>query len=195
MNSSVTMTDQQSWYAVRVKSKFERTVSMALRQKGYVEFLPSYSETRQWSDRVKQIQRPLFPGYVFCRFDVTKRLPILITPGVVGIAGFGKTPVPVEEQEIQTIETIIAAGVAAEPWAFCSAGERVLIERGPLAGIEGIIVQLRGEYRVVVSVTLLQRSISAEIDRTWIRPLNATPGPRIRPVQGLQDLLQRPVPA
>jgi transcription antitermination factor NusG len=195
VSTSSTTAECTNWYAVRVKSKFEKTVSTVFRHKGYTEFFPTYSETRQWSDRLKQIQKPLFPGYVFCRFDPVQRLPILMTPGVVGIAGFGKTPVAVEEYEIDALQTLMASGLTAEPWDYCNVGERVLIERGPLSGIEGIVVHHRGACRVVVSVTLLQRSVSAEIERTWIRPLHGSVGPRIRPVEGLSQLVQRAVPA
>jgi transcription antitermination factor NusG len=185
--------DVSKWYAVRVKSRFEKTVSDALRHKGYSEFCPTYAETHQWSDRLKRIYKPLFPGYVFCRFDVNNRLPILITPGVVGIAGFGKMPVPVESHEIQTIETIVTSGVFAEPAAFCSAGDRVRIEHGPLAGVEGIVVQVRNAYRIVVSVTLLQRSVSAEVDRSWLRPLDTRPRPRLIAVQSVGPMVEQPV--
>jgi transcription antitermination factor NusG len=89
-----------SWYAIRVRSKFERAVSIALSGKGYHEYLPLYRSRRTWSDREKDLDLPLFPGYVFCRFDVQVRLPILTTPGVISIIGMGKIPVAVPDTEI-----------------------------------------------------------------------------------------------
>src|ERR1700684_772011 len=89
------------WYAIRVRSKFERVASLTLSGKGYEEFLPLYRSGRAWSDRAKQLDLPLFPGYLFCRFDVQDRLlPILTTPGVISILGFGRTPVPIADEEI-----------------------------------------------------------------------------------------------
>src|ERR1035437_3207123 len=91
--------DNRCWYAIRVQSRFESVVSMALRGKGYEEFLPVYRTRRRWSDRFKDVDLPLFPGYLFCRFDVTGRLlPILTTPGLVSIVGAGRTPVPVPDE-------------------------------------------------------------------------------------------------
>ena len=94
------------WYAIRVQSKFENLVSATLRGKGYEEFLPVYRSSRRWSDRVKNLDLPLFPGYLFCRFDVHGRLlPILTTPGVISIIGAGKTPIPVSDDEIDRKST------------------------------------------------------------------------------------------
>jgi transcription antitermination factor NusG len=147
-------------------------VSAALRGKGYQEFLPLYHSRRRWSDRVKELDLPLFPGYVFCRFDVQDRLlPILTTPGVVAILGAGKTPVPVSEDEIAAVRAIVGSGLSAQPWPCLTFGSRVLIEYGPLAGIEGIALRVDKVFRLVVSVQMLQRSVAVEIDRDWVRPI------------------------
>jgi transcription termination/antitermination protein NusG len=161
----------QQWYALRVRSNFEKSVSVALEQKGYTQFLPVYEQKSKWSDRVKTISKPLFSGYVFCQFDVTQRLPVLITPGVVSVVGCGKTPAPVTDGEIAAVQKMVDSGIAATPWPYCSVGQRVVIEEGPLVGVEGRVLAVRNSYRIVVSVSLLQRSISAEIDRAWIRPI------------------------
>src|SRR5580698_3809976 len=122
-----------NWYALRVKSKFESVASATLRGKGYREFLPLYRSRRRWSDRVKEIDVPLFPGYLFCHFDAGSRLlPILTTPGVVSIVGAGKTPVPVSEAEIDAIQAVVRSGLPALPWPCLTVGSRVLIEAGPL---------------------------------------------------------------
>jgi transcription antitermination factor NusG len=97
---------------------------------------------------------PLFPGYLFCRFDVTDRLmPILTTPGVIGIVGAGKTPVPIDDEEIEAIRAILRSGLAARPWPFLQVGSKVYIERGPLTGMEGIIANADKVYRLIVSPT------------------------------------------
>jgi len=159
------------WYALRVRSKFEHQASATLRGKGYQEFLPVYRSQRRWSDRVKELHLPLFPGYLFCRLDVECRLPVLTTPGIVGIVGVGKTPVPVSDEEIAAVQAVIRSGLPAQPWPCLTVGSRILIERGPLAGVEGIALNVDKKYRLVVSVPLLQRSVAVEIDREWARPI------------------------
>jgi transcription antitermination factor NusG len=167
------------WYAIRVRSKFENVASATLRGKGYEEFLPVCRSRRRWSDRVKELDLPLFPGYLFCRFDVKDRLlPILTTPGVVAIVGAGKTPVHIDDQEIEAIRAILGSGLAVQPSPFLHVGSIVYIEGGPLAGVEGIITNTDKVYRLVVSVSLLQRSIAVEIDRAWARPILEGLGPR-----------------
>jgi transcription antitermination factor NusG len=160
------------WYGIRVRSKFERVVSMALANKGYEEFLPLYQACRAWSDRSKQIPLPLFPGYTFCRFDVQGRLlPILTTPGVVSIVSAGKVPIPIPNREIDAVKAVVSSGLPALPWPLLSVGSKVVIEKGPLAGIEGITLNVDKGYRLIVSIPLLQRAVSVEIDREWARPV------------------------
>jgi len=157
------------WFAVRVRSHFERVAAAHLRDRGYEPFLPSYKAERRWSDRIKIVDQFLFPGYVFSRIDPLDRLPIITVPGVIGLAGFGKTPSPVPDHEIAHIRTMVESGLAVSPWPFLQVGQRVLIERGPLAGVEGILAEVKGRFRLVVSISLLQRSVSAEVDRNWVR--------------------------
>lgn len=142
-----------------------------LRAKGYDEYLPVYPSRRRWSDRVKQVNVPLFPGYLFCRFDPRVRLvPILSTAGVIGIVGSGKTPIPISEEEIEAVRRVLHSGLAIQQWPFLGVGSRVYIERGPLSGIEGVITNADKIFRLVVSVRLLKRSVAVEIDRDWARP-------------------------
>jgi transcription antitermination factor NusG len=170
--------DRLSWYALQIQSRLASVAFATLRGKGYEEFLPLYRSRRQWSDRVKELETPLFPGYLFCRFDVSDRLmPILTTPGVIGIVGAGKTPVPVDEEEIEAIRVVLRSGLAAQPWPFLSVGSKVYIEGGPLAGAEGFVINTEKVYRLIVSVSLLQRSVAVEIDREWARPIPDRIGP------------------
>ena len=158
------------WYALRVRSNFEWAVNAALAGKDYEAFLPTYRTRRRWSDRTKEIDAPLFRGYTFCRFDPARRLPILTTPGVVSIIGSSAGPIQVDEREIASVRGMVASGVVVGPWPFLREGQFVAVEHGPLAGVEGIIVSFKNQYRLVVSVTLLQRSVAVEIDRDWVRP-------------------------
>ena len=180
-------------WRLRIQSRLAIVASTTLRAKGYEEFLPLYRSSRRWSDRIKKLELPLFPGYLFCRFDVTDRfMPILTTPGVIGIVGAGKTPVPVDPEEIEAIRAILRSGLAAQPWPNLTVGSKVYIERGPLAGLEGIIANTDKVYRLIVSVSLLQRSVAVEIYRQWARPIAqpmvpraATLSQRTRPLAGV----------
>jgi transcription antitermination factor NusG len=123
------------------------------------------------------VELPLFPGYVFCRLDPRFRLPLLVTPGVFHLVGIGKAAAPIDDEEIAAIQRIVRSGSGAESWPYLAIGQRVCIEYGPLAGLEGFLVEIRKQQRVVVSVTLLRRSVAVEVERDWVRPLDASSGP------------------
>ena len=160
-----------AWYALRVRSRHENTVASHLQARGYESFLPLYKSQRRWSDRLKEIELPLFPGYVFCQFNLLDRLPILTVPGIVHVVGIGRTPVAIDETEIAAIQAAVKSGLLREPWPFLEIGHRVSIEQGPLCGVEGILLGFRGHQRLVLSVTLLQRSVAVQVDETWVRPM------------------------
>jgi transcription antitermination factor NusG len=124
---------------------------------------------------VKEVEVPLFAGYVFCRLQLSNRLPILTIPGVVTIVGNGKTPIAIDETEIANLQSTVKSGVPAEPWPFIQIGQRVRIERGPLCGLEGILLDFRGHQRLILSVTLLQRSVSVDVERAWVNSIHQRP--------------------
>jgi transcription antitermination factor NusG len=166
-------TNGYSWFALQIRSRWEDTTAGLLRGKGLETLLPTYTTKRKWSDRFKVVKSPLFPGYVFCRFDVHNRLPVLITPGVISVVGRGKTPVAVDDVEILSIQAAIRSGIHMEPWPYVEIGERVRIKDDVLNGMEGILMSFKGSHRVVISVTLLRRSVALEIDRSRIIPLGS----------------------
>lgn len=151
------------WFALQVRGQREEAAANHLEGKGYELFLPMYRSRRAWSDRVKEVELPLFPGYLFCRFDLLDRLPILQTPGVISIVGHGRMAIAVDEGEIRAIQTLIASGLPNRSWPFMKTGDRVQIQSGPLRGLEGILAGFKKNY-VVLSITLLQRSVAVEID-------------------------------
>jgi transcription antitermination factor NusG len=120
---------------------------------------------------VKSISLPLFPSYVFCRFDVNQRLPILVTPGVNSVVGTAKAPEPIHESEIAAIRLVEGSGIAARPWPYLQTGAIVRIEDGALEGLTGIIVREKGVDRLIVSVSLLMRSVSVEVSRCAVKPI------------------------
>lgn len=160
-----------NWFALRVRPKHEKTVATNLSRLGFDEYVPLQKVRRLWSDRVKVLEAPLFPGYIFCRFAYADRMRVLNSPGVESIVGFGKTEVPVEDSEIDAVRTLVATGKPLAHLPFLRIGQRVLIERGPLAGIRGVVLREERAWRVVVSVEALDRSVAVEVDRevlqTW----------------------------
>ena len=157
-----------SWYALTVKPRHERAAGRNLRERGLEGFSPVYRARRRWSDRIKDLELDLFPGYIFCRFTYAQRLTVLNTPSVTSIVGFGKDPAPVRDDEIAAIQAIEASGLPARPWPYLRAGQEVRIEHGCLAGLVGTLARERDSCRVVVNVELLQRSVAVEIDRAMI---------------------------
>jgi len=159
------------WFALRVRSRHEHTVATHLQGRGYESFLPLYKCRHRWSDRFKEIELPLFPGYVFCKFNFLNRLPVLSIPGVVHVVGVARTPVPIDESEIAAIQAAVKSGLPSQPWPFLTIGQKVRIEYGPLCGLEGVLLSFRGHRRLVLSVTLLQRSVAVQVDEAWVQPI------------------------
>lgn len=162
---------ESAWFAVTVRPRHEKTVARNLSVRGLQPFVPLYSARRRWSDRKKKVDLCLFPGYVFCRFGYEQRLSVLNLPSVTSIVGFGKTPAPIPEQQMEAIQTILNSGLPFGPWPFLKAGRQVRIEHGSMAGLEGVISREKDACRVVVNVDLLQRSVAVEIDREMVSPI------------------------
>jgi len=157
------------WFGVRTRSNFERMTAKALENKGLTSYLPSYRTRRRWSDRVVVSDTPLFRGYVFCKFNPLDRLTVLTAAGVISIVGCGMEPAPIDDKEIDAIGSILRSGLATEPCPFLREGQTVRVIRGSLTGVEGILTKKKSDFRLVLSITLLQRSISVEIDREWVK--------------------------
>jgi transcription antitermination factor NusG len=102
-------------------------------------------------------------------------LPVLTTPGVLGIISFSGAPAPIPESEIEAVRVMMQSGLVVTPWPYLQIGQRVVIEHGPLTGVEGLLEQTKGAHRLVVSIPMLQRSVSTEIDRDWVRPVKPRP--------------------
>jgi len=165
-------TDNLRWFALQVRTRWESSTAVLLSGKGYQTLLPTYQTKKRWNGKAKQMNAPLFPGYVFCQFDALKRLPILVTPGVISVVGRGRVPFPINDREIAAIQTIVTSGFQAEPWPYLEVGQKIRIEGDSLSGLEGILIQFKGNNRIVVSVSLLRRSVALEIDRDCVRPVS-----------------------
>jgi transcription antitermination factor NusG len=162
---------EQKWYALQVRPRFEKIVAVHLNHKGYEDYLPLYRSRRRWSDRIKEVDLPLFPGYIFCKFDVSHRLPILLIPGVMSVVGLGRNPLSVSEDEIVAVQNVVKSGLTYQPSGFISTGQLARVERGPLRGLVGIVVETKKNCRLIVSVNLLQRSVAVELDSDSVMPV------------------------
>jgi transcription termination/antitermination protein NusG len=163
------MTKSQAWFALTAKPRHEKVVAANLHVKGLESFVPLYRSKRQWTDRIQSVDLPLFPGYVFCRFAYASRVSVLNTPGVTSVVCFSDVPTPVADDDILRIRAIQASGLPAHPWPYVQVGQRARIERGSLAGLEGVLIREKDALRVVISVELLRRAVAVEIDRDMVR--------------------------
>jgi len=171
--SAVNGFSESFWFGVRVKSRCEKVVAAALDGKGYRLFLPLFPPRHPKGRLAERL--PIFPGYVFCNFDAKQRLPILTIPGVVMILGNGKGPVPIPEEEIEALRIVVQSELHVDRVPFLTAGDCVLIKRGPLCGLRGIVISLHECCQIVVSIQLFQRSISVKLHESWVAGDNVLP--------------------
>jgi transcription antitermination factor NusG len=159
---------QWPWFAIQVKTNTEKTATLSLENAGYECFLPVAKCACGGSDLAKEYEVPLFPGYLFCRMDPHYRLPVLMTPGVIQIVGIGETPTPVKEQEIAALQRVAKSGVSTMPWPYLQVGHVVRLDEGPLRRLTGILIKIKSGLKLVLSMSLLQRSVAVEVERAWI---------------------------
>ena len=165
----------ENWFALYVKPRHEKNVTRLLNGGGLEAFLPSYTRHHIYGCRSKENELPLFPGYVFCRFNSLRRTPILATSGVISIVGIGKTPIPIDDNEISSLQAVTKARYLMEPCGFLATGRKVRISRGVLTDVEGIVVEVRNSMRLILSITLLQRAVQVEIDSAWVTSCDPFP--------------------
>lgn len=159
------------WYAVWTRSRHEQVVLQQLVEKRVEAFLPTVTRWSRWKDRRKQIEFPLFPGYVFARFDPAGRLAILKCSGVVSIVSFNNEPAPVPDQEIANIQTLVASTLPYDPCPMIKTGTMVEVIHGPLKGVVGRLKRKGAHARLVLSVELIGQAVSVQVDAADIRPL------------------------
>ena len=160
---------EHPWFAIHVKSNHEKAVCSHLSMKGFEVFLPVCRTRNRWADRYKIVETPLFRGYVFARLDPARPNAIFSTPGVLKIVGTGRYPLPVEEGEITAIRRAVDANLQLRECDFFTRGQHATVIGGTLNGLEGTVVKLRQKTRLILSISLLQRSIALEIDENVVR--------------------------
>jgi transcription antitermination factor NusG len=175
---SIALTDRNdpraggSWYALYTKHQHERAIARNLMGKGFETFLPLYAAARRWKDRVKILDVPLFPCYVFLRAGAERRLDVIITPGVYDFVSSAGHPATIPAAEIEAIRQAVGSGARIEPHPFLRCGDRVRVKCGPLVGIEGVLVRKRNVYRLVLSVEMLGKAAAVEIDAALVERLD-----------------------
>ena len=152
------------WYAVYTRSRHEKKVASLLGEKNVEVFLPLRKVLRRWKDRRKEVQLPLFSSYVFVRIEAQHRISILRTAGVVSILGEQGKPVKIPEQQIEAIRLLVQSDIKYDPYPYLKEGMRVSIIRGPLRGVEGVLVAKRKKHLLVLSVDLIQQSTALQVD-------------------------------
>lgn len=155
-----------SWFAIQVKPRYERIAAVCLRQKGYEEFVP-LTQTADARNKVR-VDKVLYTGYVFCRFDPNISSPIVTTPGVIRLVGNGATPIPIPNTEIEAVRALVNSGCHIYAWPFMNVGDRVRVTEGPFAGAVGILLRLKNAHRFVVSMNVLGRSNAVELQASWV---------------------------
>lgn len=162
------------WYALTVKHQHEVAVRSALAYQGFEALAPTYRARRRWSDRMKEIDLPLFAGYVFCRFAFSERMQVMAVPGVGKVVEFGGQPAEISEAEIGAIRIAMASKLPVRPWPHLKQGDRVRVERGPLRGVEGILLrEERDCLQLVIGIEMLQRSLAVEVEADMVTPVQA----------------------
>ncbi len=167
-NSSTFDNENLPWFALRVKPNHEKRVSELINYQGIEEFLPLYRARRRWGQRMQNVDVPLFPGYVFSRFTRQDWTRVVETPGVVDAVRFGNTLASVDREEIQALQLVQQYKTALQPSPYLRPGQSIRVTAGPLAGVKGTLMEIKGLVRLVLSVTILQRSVLVEIDRNWV---------------------------
>ncbi|MGH7559302.1 MAG: UpxY family transcription antiterminator [Gemmatimonadota bacterium] len=163
-----------AWYACRTRGRSEKKVRQLLQSLGVESYLPLVERTREWSDRSKQVEFPLFPGYVFARFELTRLQDILHTPGLVEVVRVNGYPTPVREEELESVRSLLQgtrdAGVEPVSHEYLARGQEVEVVVGPFQGLSGLLVEMRGTTRVVVRLSAIQLAVSVELNPRSIRP-------------------------
>ena len=161
---------ESRWYAVSTCARHEKWVACQMDRLTIEHFLPVYKSLRRWKDRRKELELPLFPGYLFVRIALRDRLQVLRIPGVAHLVGTQGKPSQLPDLEITRLQAGLLPGNRLAPHPYLKVGRRIRVASGPMAGTEGILVRRKDALRVVVSVDLIQRSFALEIDESDIVP-------------------------
>jgi transcription antitermination factor NusG len=179
------MVDQENlryehWYAARTRSNFEKTVRDSLDSQGFETYLPLFEEIHQWKDRRKRVMLPLFPGYVFVRFldEPARRLKVQMARGMVRILGKDGTPEAIPDAQLDSVRRLLGANALCIRQTLLQTGAPIVVKRGPLKGLEGILTRVKTQARLVITLPLLQQSVATEIDLADVEPISRGRAPK-----------------
>jgi transcription antitermination factor NusG len=162
------------WYALYLRSRYEKKVHTELQKKNVESFLPLVEELHTWSDRKKKIQEPLFRGYIFVNTDLRNKASILMTDGVVRFVGLNSKPSSIPDLQIDWLRRIVQESIGMRLEQYVSIGERVRVIAGPLIGVEGIVTRMQGVSRVVVSIAAIEQSVSIQVPANYLEVITQT---------------------
>lgn len=157
------------WYALYLRSRYEKVAHAELLEKGIESFLPMIEEVRVWSDRKKRVQMPLFRSYLFVRTDLHDRVSILQTDGVVHFVGIRSVPSPIPDDQIAWIKIVIAQPQRVKREPNLATGKRVRVVAGPFTGVEGVITKVRGNARLVINLDAIAQAISVDVEPGFVK--------------------------
>jgi transcription antitermination factor NusG len=168
------------WYAVQTSARHEKRVHQRFVERSVESFLPLYETINRWKDRKVRVQLPLFPGYLFVHLDIANRLNVLQVAGVARFVNFGGMAIPVPAVDIESLRAGLIGGLRVEPHPYLKVGRRARVKSGPLQGMIGILLRKKNLERFIISLDMIQRSISVEIDATQLEPITETQVARVR---------------
>ncbi|MBI4640374.1 MAG: UpxY family transcription antiterminator [Candidatus Tectomicrobia bacterium] len=163
--------DTPQWYAIYTKPRHEKRVDSQFIERGITHFLPLVKRLSSWKDRKKLVAFPLFPGYIFGHFPLRHKVDILKVHGVVRIVGVNGHAIPVPDEEINAVKTLIEGDLKCDPYPYLKEGMAVRVRRGVLVGVQGILIGRKNPFRLVISVNLIRQSVSLEIDIDEVEPV------------------------
>lgn len=162
---------QPRWYAIQTRSWCEKRVRDQLTAKAIRPFLPLWQKRSRWTDRVELIALPLFQGYLFGYFTLQQKLEVLTTVGVTRLASCNGGPVPIPDEQIEAVRTLVTHRLCYDPHPYLIEGMRIRVTHGPLAGVEGILDTKKSAVRLIVRIELIQRAVAVDIDSSAVESL------------------------
>jgi transcription antitermination factor NusG len=163
--------EQPHWYVLQTRSRYEKRVRDQLAAKHIMALLPLWRKRSLWKDRVRCVEVPLFSGYLFGYFALQEKVAVLKTVGVARIVGVHGMAVPMPEEQMAAVHTMVEHRLPYDPYPYLAEGMRARITRGVLTGAEGTLVAKGPKYRLVIPIELIQQAVAVDVDRADVEPL------------------------
>ena len=162
--------DNKSWFALYTRSRAEKQVYELLHSAGIDTYLPLVRTLKQWSDRKKWVEEPLFRSYIFVFISQSEYYDVLNIPGTVRYVTFEGKAVPIPPQQIEAIRQFIKTGYQLpDAEVDLPPGSKVDIIAGPMKGINGELLEVMGKTKVRIEIDGLGQSVYVEIPASHIR--------------------------